>query len=607
MKGISRYIPLALLLGLLTVVSVSVPAKSRQVLVDTSVQRKGEYYGNKGREKLLEEDLASGYELMRRALRYDNSHKRNRWDMSVLKIHISDNLDSIKSYRKDMEDYLDAFPGEVHERILYAELLGDMGDVPGLIEQYNKVLELEPWREDVYMQLLTAHLMMGESEKARETLETYEDIAGENLQTLMASGYVYMMTGDTVQAVNKVKRFMSKYPDSADAAIVLGSMYEIWNKGDSALIYYKRAEELAPTSAAPKTVMAKYYNQHGDSIKADSLMLAVMSVPELSIDEKGSKAMEYTSMLVNDTSATHDMLRVLPLFESLVEQDKENINYRIAIAQIYAMTPQKDKCRALYEEILRDFPQETEAWEALISDYYATNNYRKVSELYEEASDTLPRTTLRMDMLGAGAYSMLKQYEKAETLILKNIRFVMPEYRPDMLPDSVLANTIPNMPELNNMTAGWIQVLGDQYVSMGDTVKGFRVYDQALAIDPNNVMTLNNYAYFLALNNKDLDRAEEMSMRTVNAEPESSTYLDTYAYILFKKRDYERARMYQEMAIKNMGKEDESADIYSHYGDILFMLGEPAAALEQWKKALAIEPDNELLKRKVEHETYFYK
>ena len=113
--------------------------------------------------------------------------------------------------------------------------------------------------------------------------------------------------------------------------------------------------------------------------------------------------------------------------------------------------------------------------------------------------------------------------------------------------------------------------------------EAYAAYDSALVYNPNNIATLNNYAYYLSVERKDLDKAEEMSYRTVKAEPENATYLDTYAWILFEKERYTEARIYIEQAMRNGG--DTSQVIVEHCGDIYYMLDEKDKALEYWKKA----------------------
>ena len=96
-----------------------------------------------------------------------------------------------------------------------------------------------------------------------------------------------------------------------------------------------------------------------------------------------------------------------------------------------------------------------------------------------------------------------------------------------------------------------------------------------------------------------------MSAKTVAANPDNSTYLDTYAWIYFKKKDYAKALLYIRQAIDNSDK--PNSDVLDHYGDILFMNGEHEQAVEQWEKAYKLDKDNDLLRRKVEHKTIFFK
>lgn len=80
-------------------------------------------------------------------------------------------------------------------------------------------------------------------------------------------------------------------------------------------------------------------------------------------------------------------------------------------------------------------------------------------------------------------------------------------------------------------------ILGDLYHSKEMHAEAYAAYDSSLVYNPDNIATLNNYAYFLSVERKNLDKAEEMSYRTVKAEPNNETYLDTYAWILFEKED----------------------------------------------------------------------
>ena len=148
--------------------------------------------------------------------------------------------------------------------------------------------------------------------------------------------------------------------------------------------------------------------------------------------------------------------------------------------------------------------------------------------------------------------------------------------------------------------------LGDLYGAKEMFDSAYYYYEKSLEINPSNVNTLNNYAYFLAINNTDLDKAEYMSYLTVmDSATVNATYLDTYAWIKFLKIEYLEARNIIDYTLEIGG--DSSAEILHHAGDIYFMCGDPDKALDFWNKALAIMPDDKLLQKKVKYKTFFYK
>ena len=115
-------------------------------------------------------------------------------------------------------------------------------------------------------------------------------------------------------------------------------------------------------------------------------------------------------------------------------------------------------------------------------------------------------------------------------------------------------------------------------------------------------MVLNNYAYFLSLDKKDLKKAERMSAQTVKMDPNNSTYLDTYAWIFFVQGNYTLARIYIESALKN--DTTDSSELLDHYGDILYMLGDKEKAVEQWEKAKALGKNSDILDKKIAEGIY---
>jgi Tfp pilus assembly protein PilF len=128
----------------------------------------------------------------------------------------------------------------------------------------------------------------------------------------------------------------------------------------------------------------------------------------------------------------------------------------------------------------------------------------------------------------------------------------------------------------------WNQI-GDMYHMKGDSKAAYQAYDKVLKIDPNYAPVLNNYAYYLSLERKQLKKALAMSKKTVDAEPDNATYLDTYGWILHLLGRDQDAKPYFKHAMLYGGK--DSAVIMDHYAEVLYSLGEYDLAKVYWSQA----------------------
>ncbi len=115
-------------------------------------------------------------------------------------------------------------------------------------------------------------------------------------------------------------------------------------------------------------------------------------------------------------------------------------------------------------------------------------------------------------------------------------------------------------------------IMGDTYYIKGDRKKAYRAYEDALKLDPRHAPVLNNYAYYLSLERRQLKKAEKMSRTAIEAEPENYTFLDTYGWILHLMGRDEEARLHFKKSIVYGGS--ESGVILEHYSEVLRALGE---------------------------------
>ena len=181
----------------------------------------------------------------------------------------------------------------------------------------------------------------------------------------------------------------------------------------------------------------------------------------------------------------------------------------------------------------------------------------------------------------AGCYQQMKEYEKA--------------YETYMIALGMADTTDATL--ISEILTG----MGDVSSEANDQDSAMKCYEKALEYDPLNSSALNNYAYYLAQRGEDLDRAERMAALAVKDSPDNANFIDTYAWVFFAKKDYQMALLY----IKSAVEKDEDNHLLEHYGDILWFVDDKEGAIEQWTKALEMDPDNELLQRKVKDKTYY--
>jgi Tfp pilus assembly protein PilF len=139
--------------------------------------------------------------------------------------------------------------------------------------------------------------------------------------------------------------------------------------------------------------------------------------------------------------------------------------------------------------------------------------------------------------------------------------------------------------------------IGDVYFLQKEYSKTDKYFAKALKLQPNNILALNNYAYYLSLRKTKLSKALSMSRITIDTEPNNATYLDTYAWILYEMKRYEEAKKVFQRALVNGGNEE--GVMLEHYGDVLYALGEFSNAQIYWQRALEKGNDTPELREKL--------
>jgi len=338
-----------------------------------------------------------------------------------------------------------------------------------------------------------------------------------------------------------------------------------------------------PGNLRAQQVMRNYYLRQGDEAAADSVNHLILLNPKASVDDKVGQLRQ---IIIENEQQGGDSTLVLSLFDELLSQPQPSAD----IAEMKATYMQlkempADSVKQAYEYVLQLAPEQASARLRLVQQAWENEDNDAVISLCQEARQYNPEEMVFYYYQGM-AYYRQEDKDNALEAFRNGINVITDESIPEIVSD-------------------FYAVMGDLLHEKGRQQDAFAAYDSCLVWKEDNIGCLNNYAYYLSLQGLRLDDAEQMSYRTVKAEPENSTYLDTYAWILFCQQRYAEAKVYIDEALRCDSL--VSGVIVEHAGDIYAQAGDTDRAVELWKQAQADDPDNKLLRKKIKRKKYYSK
>lgn len=443
------------------------------------------------------------------------------------------------------------------------------------IAVYEDMSRKFPGRSEILMVLMDLYNQEKDYSNLIATLDRLEQKEGKSEQLSMEKYRIYHQMGDKDNAFREIENLAKEYPNDVRYRVMLGDSYLDYDRAEEALKIFQQVLEEDPGNPMGQISLASYYERQG----MDSLFVAQQEMLVMNPRLGTQGQVEVMRRIVMESEQKgRDSVRVLQLFDSLMVRTQDDI--ALPVLYLGYMEHKKmgdEKKVPVLEKILDMEPDNIAARYNLLMVAVRKDDYAEAVRICEPAILYNPEEQSFYYYLGISYFREDRKSEALEVL-RKGVKQVTPESDKKLMSD-------------------FYTFIGDLEHEAGRNELAYEAYDSALVYNPDNVGVLNNYAYFLSLERKNLDRAEEMSYRAVKAEPKNSTYLDTYAWILFEKSRYTEARIYIDEAMKNGG--NESAVIVEHCGDIYFMLGETEQAVEFWKQARDMEHDSKALEEKI--------
>lgn len=516
-------------------------------------------------------------------------------------------------------------------------------DISAKLRKYQDATRILECLDSVYntevsyaLQLATAYMIdgyMGDSTAVGKAIKIYDRLERGMGKSLGLSSYRVRgldLVNDTASINKELQSLITEFPDDPSVFHYAGTIYEKLGKDTIAEQCYMRAGKVDPDYDIAAADLANLYLGRCDTVSFKANALLALKSPNVDPESKYTLMRDFLCTFTGDSASVAEAeVEIGPILEANpgdgllhglvgtfyginknVERAVEELSYAVAL------DPTNDQVWALYVAYLEHLDRQKEALEAV----------KKMAELFPK--------NVNYVLIVSGKMAGMGQKKEALDYLL-----------------SIDASRYPNKESQSLLIA----TIGDTYQMLDSIDSAQDCYERAITIDPNNYIAYNNCAYMIADRGRDLDKARRYATYAVMSSPHSSTYLDTYAWVLFKLKDYAGARTNIDQAltdeiamirqaqvdstsvdseaytpdIENIvdvdSNEDEASmtlvdrcvkykeqigpELLEHAGDIYFMNGEPAEAFKFWKAALDVAPadrNTAVLKKKVKNKTFFY-
>lgn len=440
-----------------------------------------------------------------------------------------------------------------------------------------------PGRDDVLFMLIDIYTKEGKYPKVISLLDSLEERFGKNEQLSMEKFRMFLYLEDKERAIEEIEGLIIEYPAELKYRVVLGDLYLQLGMEEQALDCYEMVLSKDPENPIALYSLASYYQKKGEREKQKE------SLDKLLLNKKTDSQVKLNVMrqliLQNEQEATKDSMKIISLFNEVLAIDEFDDQLPMLYAQYLMSKNMRDEAKPVLEHVLQLDPSNSAVRLMLVGEALSKENPKEVIGLCEPAMITNP-DRIEFYFYLVLAYLTEDRFDEAIE-VGEKAKKLIDEETPKELSSHIYS------------------MLGDSYYRRGEKELMYEAYDKAIELNSSNWGTLNNYAYYLSVDRKELDKAEEMSYQAIKAEPQNPTFLDTYAWILFQKGEFEQARIYIDEALKH--ETEPSAAIQEHAGDIYYKLGEVDLALTFWKKASELGDASALLLNKIKQRKYLAK
>ncbi len=468
---------------------------------------------------------------------------------------------------------VDAEPENKWYRMLLVDGLRGTGDYREVLQHLDTALTYHPGDIQLLYTMARIQASQGEYEASNLTYQQILDLMGSDRAIHYQRISNFTRMNDTDAVINELLKILEADQGNVNTLLMLSQFYLEEERTGEAAELLEQVLQRNPRHPEALVNLADIHIMNEEWEKAGALLLGLVGDPVVSVTNK----LEIVQYVLSRFSQHPEDPRLKDtasmLVDTLVAGVPENGMAHAMAAEFHIITDDGEQALYHLHRTTELMPENDAAWRQLVQTYYIEGLYEETIEAGLRAEEFIPQDAFILFFVG-GAYFLKDNKEEAARWLSA-------------------ASELPARAPFRSIIMG---TLGDAHASMDNWEAADDAYEEAILLDPDNDVALNNYAYYLSERETRLDKAKEMAKRALELNPENAAFLDTMGWVYFKLGDYEKAHEYIRASIETG---DASAEVMEHMGDVYDKLGDPDRAHYWWQKALEKDDTRTYLKERL--------
>jgi predicted Zn-dependent protease len=438
---------------------------------------------------------------------------------------------------------------------------------------YDKAVKAFPEKEDLLLTLGNLYSESRRFDKANDIFEKLDSKYGINERSTVSAVKNLMWAERYDEAMVKASLLLKESPDEILYNGLLAEIYSGMKEPEKALSVYKRLMERNPDNPQIQLSLCDFLVKEKKFEEIIFLLNTVILNEKIAREEK-IKLFARLIAIPQFIDIYGNQLQIsIMVFEAAYKDDDIIVMLR---PELLVAQKKYDEALARLEEIVKTQPDNYYAWEKLLLVYLEKRDFRNLQFRGAECATRFNMSFVAKLLYATGATEN-QQYKTA----LDELRKA-----------SILAG------DNKDMLLQVLSLKADAYYRMKDYNNAFLTFEEALKNNDEDLTTLNNYAYYLAEQNIKLKEAEEMAKKVIEKEPANTTFLDTYAWVLFKRGKTNEALKIMNSIMKSSERPDP--EWQEHLGYIYKKKRDCRNAVISWRSAILLDSTKNYLKKEIE-------